>query len=155
MVNEIAQIDVNTLSAAPAAALSRRGAVILTADGAIEAVGLEDAALRLTLETHTVINAPLVARRLGLADLPACDLLELFAFVRPARFAVPTASGLAEALGLADAGPTLEDEARLTLTDALLAAAEAAQKDKAGAPPVPLMNDNHNPAATGPAGDEE
>lgn len=47
------------------------------------------------------------------------------------------------------------DEARLTLTDALLAAAEAAQKDKVGAPPVPLMNDNHNPAATGPAGDEE
>lgn len=115
MANEFAGFDLEALVAAPAAAISRRGAVILTADGAIEAVGLEDAALRLTLETHTVINAPLAARRLGLADLPARDVLELFAFVRPARFAVPTASGLAGALELADAGPTLEDEARLTL----------------------------------------
>ena len=46
-------------------------------------------------------HAPGVARRLG-ADVapPAFDILELWAFVRPARFCVPTPRGLAQALGL-------------------------------------------------------
>ena len=52
-------------------------------------------------ETPTLIlNAPLVAARLGLNELSGLDLLELYAFVHPARFAVPTAAGLARALGL-------------------------------------------------------
>ena len=45
-------------------------------------------------------NAPLVATRLGYPDLSGLDLLELFAFVRPARFCVPTPKGLAHALDL-------------------------------------------------------
>ncbi|MGB3739138.1 MAG: ATP-dependent DNA helicase [Pontixanthobacter sp.] len=48
-----------------------------------------------------LLNAPLVANRLGYADLSGLDLLELFAFVYPARFCVPTPKGLAEALDLA------------------------------------------------------
>lgn len=47
-----------------------------------------------------ILNAPLVANRLGYPDLSGLDLLELFAFVHPARFAVPTARGLAHALGI-------------------------------------------------------
>lgn len=47
-----------------------------------------------------LLNAPLVATRLGYPDLSGLDLLELFAFVHPARFAVPTPKGLAHALGL-------------------------------------------------------
>lgn len=47
-----------------------------------------------------LLNAPLVASRLGYPDLSGLDLLELFAFVHPARFCVPTPRGLAEALGL-------------------------------------------------------
>ncbi|WP_432200756.1 ATP-dependent DNA helicase [Erythrobacter sp. W53] len=47
-----------------------------------------------------ILNAPLVANRLGYPDLSGLDLLELFAFVHPARFCVPTAKGLAEALSL-------------------------------------------------------
>jgi ATP-dependent DNA helicase DinG len=47
-----------------------------------------------------LINAPLVAARLGYPDLSGLDLLEAFAFVHPARFCVPTPRGLAEALGL-------------------------------------------------------
>ncbi|MCR9180041.1 MAG: ATP-dependent DNA helicase, partial [Erythrobacteraceae bacterium] len=47
-----------------------------------------------------LINAPLVASRLGYPDLSGLDLLEVFAFVHPARFCVPTPRGLAEALGL-------------------------------------------------------
>ncbi|WP_234033644.1 ATP-dependent DNA helicase [Erythrobacter rubeus] len=45
-----------------------------------------------------LINAPLVANRLGYPDLSGLDLLELFAFVHPARFCVPTPRGLAQAL---------------------------------------------------------
>ena len=47
-----------------------------------------------------LLNAPLVGQRLGYPDLSGLDLLELFAFVHPARFAVPTPKGLAHALGL-------------------------------------------------------
>ena len=45
-----------------------------------------------------LLNAPLVANRLGYPDLSGLDLLELFAFVHPARFCVPTPRGLAQAL---------------------------------------------------------
>jgi ATP-dependent DNA helicase DinG len=37
----------------------------------------------------------LVGQRLGYPDVSGLDLLELFAFIHPARFAVPTVSGLA------------------------------------------------------------
>jgi ATP-dependent DNA helicase DinG len=47
-----------------------------------------------------LLNAPLVAARLGYPELSGLDLLELFAFVHPARFLVPTPRGLADALGL-------------------------------------------------------
>lgn len=47
-----------------------------------------------------ILNAPLVATRLGYPDLSGLDLLELFAFIHPARFVVPTPKGLADALGL-------------------------------------------------------
>ncbi|MGN3975332.1 ATP-dependent DNA helicase [Tsuneonella sp. SYSU-LHT278] len=47
-----------------------------------------------------LLNAPLVATRLGYPDLSGLDLLELFAFVHPAQFAVPTPKGLAHALGI-------------------------------------------------------
>ena len=49
---------------------------------------------------HLLLNAPLAATRLGYPDLSGLDLLELFAFVHPARFCVPTPKGLAHALGL-------------------------------------------------------
>ncbi len=54
-----------------------------------------------------MINAPLVATRLGYPDLSGLDLLELFAFIHPARFVVPTPRGLAHALDLAE--PTGDD----------------------------------------------
>jgi len=54
-----------------------------------------------TVTPHLLLNAPLVAARLGYGELSGLDLLELFAFVHPARFAVPSAAGLADALGLA------------------------------------------------------
>ncbi|SLJ89335.1 ATP-dependent DNA helicase [Novosphingobium mathurense] len=49
-----------------------------------------------------ILNAPLLATRLGYPDLSGLDLLELFAFVHPARFVVPTPKGLAHALDLTE-----------------------------------------------------
>ncbi|MCL6729156.1 ATP-dependent DNA helicase [Sphingomonas hankyongi] len=49
---------------------------------------------------HIVLNAPLVGQRLGYPELSGLDLLELFAFVHPARFAVPTVAGLCDSVGI-------------------------------------------------------
>ncbi|MET0179790.1 MAG: ATP-dependent DNA helicase, partial [Novosphingobium sp.] len=69
-----------------------------------------------------VLNAPLVASRLGYPELSGLDLLELHAFVHPARFMVPTPAGLARALGLDEpaddaAVPALLDRAAAALLD--------------------------------------
>ena len=40
-----------------------------------------------------VLNALLTGQRLGYAELSGLDLLELFAFVHPAQFCVPTPAG--------------------------------------------------------------
>src|SRR5829696_8333649 len=63
---------------------------------------------------HIILNAPLVGQRLGYPDLSGLDLLELFAFVHPARFAVPTPAGLCRALGLEP--PASEAEAAASLS---------------------------------------
>ena len=69
------------------------------ADGRVEAVGRGQAIARAAETPMIMLNAPLVGNRLGYPDLNGLDLLELFAFVHPARFAVPTPKGLADALG--------------------------------------------------------
>lgn len=69
-----------------------------------------------------MLNAPLVATRLGYPDLSGLDVLELFAFVHPARFVVPTPKGLATVLGLPEpaddaAVPALLQQAAGALLD--------------------------------------
>ena len=63
-----------------------------------------------------LLNAPLVATRLGYPDLSGLDLLELFAFVHPARFCVPTPKGLAHVLDLPE--PESDDAVPLLLQQA-------------------------------------
>jgi len=77
-----------------------------------------------------MLNAPLVATRLGYPDLSGLDLLELYAFVYPARFLVPTPKGLAHALGLPE--PASEDA-----VPALLQAAANALLERCEAPDWP------------------
>ena len=58
-------------------------------------------AIRAAADTPVILmNAPLVGQRLGYAELSGLDVLELFAFLHPARFMVPTPKGLAAATGL-------------------------------------------------------
>nr|WP_246587168.1 ATP-dependent DNA helicase [Stakelama flava] len=47
-----------------------------------------------------LMNAPLIAQRLGYGELSGLDILELFAFLHPAQFMVPTPKGLARVTGL-------------------------------------------------------
>ncbi|HEX3884019.1 MAG TPA: ATP-dependent DNA helicase [Stellaceae bacterium] len=77
-----------------------REVVWLTPDGEVEALSPDEARHRLQDETVMVCHARATARRLDVGGFAALDLLELFAFVRPARFCVPTPGGLAAALGL-------------------------------------------------------
>ena len=68
---------------------------------------------RLAETPHILLNAPVAGQRLGYGDVSGLDLLELFAFVHPARFAVPTVDGMARAVGLAE--PTSDAEATALL----------------------------------------
>ena len=84
--------------------------------GGTRAVSKGEAVMTAADTPLLILNAPLVATRLGYPDLSGLDLLELFAFVHPARFVVPTAKGLAHALGLTE--PADDAEVPRLLQDA-------------------------------------
>ena len=102
-----------TLPAIPAlAAGSAQGAVMMP-DGEIRTGSHDDIFSALDGEPAAlVIHAPLTRTRLGankkLDTLILFDVLELFAFIHPARFCVPTPYGVCRALGL-DPPATFED----------------------------------------------
>jgi ATP-dependent DNA helicase DinG len=110
------------LPKAPVLVMDGRKLFCLTPDGEIRRVD-DDEARRIVHEAPIVCHAPALARRLNLARLPAHDVLELFAFVHPGKFCVPTPGGLARALNLLEpAGPedacaALRDAARHLLAD--------------------------------------
>ncbi|HEV2078896.1 MAG TPA: ATP-dependent DNA helicase [Allosphingosinicella sp.] len=85
----------------PALYATHGGIWIAAPQGEVRAVGRGEAIARAAETPMIMLNAPLVGQRLGYPDLSGLDLLELFAFVYPARFAVPTPKGMAHALGLA------------------------------------------------------
>ena len=96
-----------------ALAVGVRGAALAASDGSVRPLTLAQAAARLHQGGCVVCHAPSVAARLKLeAGTPLLDALELYAFARPARFCLPTAKGLADALKF-DAPRTLEDQARM------------------------------------------
>jgi ATP-dependent DNA helicase DinG len=92
-------------------------------------------AIRIAADTPVVLmNAPVVGQRLGYGELSGLDVLELFAFLHPARFMVPTPKGLATVTGL----PTPETDAEvapflLAATARLLATAEGEWPEREGA----------------------
>lgn len=81
-----------------------------------------------------LLNAPLIGQRLGYPDISGLDLLELYAFLRPAQFMVPTPRGLARALNLP--APDSEGATAAFLLDAaraMLAIAEGPWPEREGA----------------------
>ncbi|HEU0070987.1 MAG TPA: ATP-dependent DNA helicase [Alphaproteobacteria bacterium] len=107
-------------------------AVAFTADGEIVEMPPREMARHLGLHRPRdgglfeqappiLCHAPATARRLGVPVFPARDALELFAFVCPAKFCLPTPRGLADALGLTVAsGLVAEAEALQAAVGALL-----------------------------------
>ncbi|OAN52212.1 helicase [Paramagnetospirillum marisnigri] len=100
---------------APVLVTGARGAVALEPDGEFRRLSLAQAARYARNESPMVCHGPAVAARLGLDDFIRLDVLELFAFVRPARFCLPTPRGLAEIMGLPRPAD-LEDEAEALMT---------------------------------------
>jgi ATP-dependent DNA helicase DinG len=105
----------------PALYATHGGIWMARGDGPVEALGRGEGISRAAETPVIMLNAPLVGQRLGYPELSGLDLLELFAFVHPARFAVPTPKGLAHALGLeapesdAEAAPFLMEAAAALL----------------------------------------
>ncbi len=76
-------------------------AVWLSEEGELETISAAEAAWRISSGARPMVaHMRATARRLGMAGFAAHDLLELFAFVLPARFCLPTPRGLARALAL-------------------------------------------------------
>ena len=81
------------------------GGKAAAADGAgVRELSAHEAEILALRSPVVVAHAGMTARRLGLQPPPRSkdifDALELFAFVRPARFCAPSAAGIALALGL-------------------------------------------------------
>ena len=87
--------------------------------GGVGAIGPAPAKTLFERGPVLVVHASLTARRLGLnpplRGPSYFDVLELYAFVRPARFCAPSAAGLALALGRAE--PRSLDDQALALRD--------------------------------------
>jgi ATP-dependent DNA helicase DinG len=111
------------LPALPLLALGVAEALWRDADGRSERIGLDEVRRRLDAAASPLLCfRPAIARRFGLKNFPAFDVLELYAFVRPARFCLPTIRGVAEALSLpSPRGLEAEADALQRSVQALLA----------------------------------
>ncbi len=78
----------------PALHATHAGIWLAAPDGVLREIERGQAIARAAETPHILLNAPLVGQRLGYPELSGLDLLELFAFLHPARFVVPTAAGL-------------------------------------------------------------
>jgi ATP-dependent DNA helicase DinG len=86
--------------AAPALVVGAREAVLREANGESRRLTKPVAAASARELLPLICHSPAVFARLGIEGFPVRDVLELFAFVRPARFCLPTPRGIAAALGL-------------------------------------------------------
>ncbi len=122
----------------PALIVRPREALLLSADGEVESLSLAQAAGRVARQPPLVCHARAVARRLDCPPFAAFDLLELWAFVRPGHFCVPTPAGLAAGLDLAPPEDSLA-EAMVLLAAAERLLAEATDKARFNADPAPAL----------------
>jgi ATP-dependent DNA helicase DinG len=107
------------------------GVIITTSEGVSAEFSAAEGLRRLAGEPHLVCHAPYTIERLALvaneprearraaSQMRHFDIAELFLFVRPAQFAVPTPKGIARALGIraSDDGKALRLTAEILLED--------------------------------------
>ncbi len=123
-----------SLAAIPALVCGVRQAAWRAADGAATTMPLRDAANLANADPPLVCHRLTTAGRMRQNDLRCYDLLELFAFARPAMPCVPTPRGLAAALAL-PARAHLADEPQILADAAALLLQEiAASREKTLAP---------------------
>jgi ATP-dependent DNA helicase DinG len=102
----------------PALVPAPGGAIVCDSDGRCREVGLEEARKLFRGGEVLVAHAAFVSGRLKTPPAGALyDVLELFAFVRPGAPCVPSALGLARALGLLS--PRSQEDAARTLREAV------------------------------------
>ena len=118
------------LPAIPVLAVNAKEAAILSPDGEISIMPHARAQMAVAGQPVMVCHAPYTRQRLGAAELPALDVLELFAFVHPAKFCVPTPAGLAKVLGLS--APAQFEDLPLAIMEVAQALLSDLQKEPAG-----------------------
>ena len=124
----------------PAICVNARQAAILTTDGEIRIVNHETAKQIIHQKPVLLCHAPHTCRQLGIDGILGFDILELFAFVHPTKFCVPTPFGIAKALGINL--PTGFDEHPMTLTECAKALLQDLRSDiwQAKANPLKIAN---------------
>jgi ATP-dependent DNA helicase DinG len=109
----------------PVVAADWTKAAVLDSGGEISVKPVGAVSQRIAAARPIVCHRPATAARLRAERFPAYDVLELYAFVRPAQFCLPTAAGLAGALGL-PMPATLEDRPLSVIQSAKALLAELA-----------------------------
>src|SRR3954464_3142313 len=89
----------------PVLVVGLKDAVWRASDGSLRRIAHGDAMRLARSEAPLLCHLPAVCRRLKSERFPAFDVLELYAFVRPASFCLPPPIGVAPALGLVPPGP--------------------------------------------------
>ena len=84
----------------PAMAVNARAACLLTADGELQTLNHDRAKLLVHKKSVLVCHAPYTRGKLDRQEFYAFDVLELFAFVHPGTFCVPTPHGISRVMGL-------------------------------------------------------
>lgn len=95
-----AQPNIIELPDITAVCVNAKQASIFTTDGEMKSISFDAARMQLHKQHALVCHGPFTRKRLGLDELFTFDVLELYAFVHPVRFCVPTPVGLCQALGL-------------------------------------------------------
>jgi ATP-dependent DNA helicase DinG len=90
----------------PVLVVNLKDAVWRYSDGTLRRLAHGDAMRLARVEAPLLCHLPAVCRRLKSERFPAFDVLELYAFVRPASFCLPTPTGVAQAMGLLPPGPS-------------------------------------------------
>ncbi len=106
------------LSRLPALVVGPDHGTVLTPDGEVVEYDLPDLKKIVRDQAFLICNQRVSSRRLGKVAFRAFDVLELFAFIRPAQFCLPLPFGLEKALNLKAAGDSQEDNAFVILQSA-------------------------------------
>lgn len=102
---------------APALVAGRTDTLWLNSDGEVETLSHRQSQSRIKGGSRPIVcHARVTATLMRTGAFPAFDILELFAFVRPATFCLPTPRGVAQALGLAL--PTTPEQVAVMLMQA-------------------------------------